>query len=97
MIWDTIRLNRKIKPAASEANIFFPYRGTKLGDDCFERGLVDEKLYFNFSNERRDTVLKYSKEFRCKLLHYRDQWDELIYPFDMKRRAKKWLKKLLFR
>ena len=43
-IWDTIKLNRKLKPGGgSGVNIFFPYKGTPLGDYSFENDLVDEK------------------------------------------------------
>ncbi|MFA6609422.1 MAG: radical SAM protein, partial [Candidatus Omnitrophota bacterium] len=34
MLWDTIKLNRKIAPTSSGVNVFYPYRGTKLGDYC---------------------------------------------------------------
>lgn len=30
MIWDTIRLNRKIKPTDSGVNIFYPLKGLYL-------------------------------------------------------------------
>ena len=31
-VWDTINLNRRIDPTSSGVNIFYPYRGTVLGD-----------------------------------------------------------------
>ncbi len=88
MILDTIRLNQELKLTSSGVNIFYPYKGTVLGDRCFDEGLVDEKLYNMFSNERRDSVLKYSKEFRGKLRYYRDNWEDIIYN-------KHWFKRLL--
>lgn len=87
MLWDTIRLNREVNPTSSGVNIFYPYRGTKLGDRCFEGELVDEKLYYAFSNERRETVLNYPEDHRKKLVYYRENWDSLVYPFDVKRRV----------
>ncbi|MBF0523070.1 MAG: B12-binding domain-containing radical SAM protein [Candidatus Omnitrophica bacterium] len=78
MIWDTIRLNRRLRPTSSGVNIFYPYKGTKLGDYCFEQGLVNEELYNSFSNERRSTVLKYPEEFKKKLEYYRSHWEFLI-------------------
>ena len=89
MIWDTIRLNRRVKPTVSGVNIFYPYKGTKLGDKCFEEGLVDEELYYSFSKERRETVLKYSEEFKERLVYYHQNWHCLVYPFNMKYRLKK--------
>ena len=92
MIWDTIRLNRKIKPTDSAVNIFYPYKGTVLGDYCFSNDLVDEKLYNNFSNERRDSVLKYSREYKDKLQHYHKNWNVLVYPYNIKKRIYTMLK-----
>ena len=91
MIWDTIKLNRRIKPYSSGVNIFYPYKGTKLGNKCFEEGLVDEELYNSFSKERRESVLKYPDEFKKKLVYYHQNWHYLVYPFDMKYRLKRLL------
>ncbi len=85
MIWDTIKLNRKTNPVSSGINIFYPYKGTKLGDYCFRNRLVNEGLYRDFSNERRDTVLNYPDAYKERLRYYRDNWDRLVYPFDIKR------------
>ena len=80
-VWDTIKLNRKINPKSSGVNIFYPYRGTKLGDYCFEQGLVDENIWSNFSSERRDSVLKLDPEFKKKLIYLHKNWDSLVYRF----------------
>ncbi|HTY53230.1 MAG TPA: radical SAM protein [Methanomicrobiales archaeon] len=93
MIWDTIRLNRTIRPTTSGVNIFYPYRGTKLGDSCFKESLVDEKKYDEFTSERRETILAYSREFQQRLQYYYRNWDILIYPYDLKRRIKSILMK----
>lgn len=94
MIWDTIKLNRRIKPTVSGVNIFYPYKGTKLGDYCFEKGLVDDALYYSFSKERRETVLNYSEEYKKKLTYYHQNWQYLVYPLSIKYRLKKLLKVL---
>jgi len=98
MIWDTIKLNRKIKPNLSGVNIFYPYKGTQLGDYCFSENLVDEDLYNNFSFERRDSVLKFPSEYKAKLQYYHKNWEYLVYPYDIKRRFLKILRsnKLIF-
>lgn len=87
MIWDTIRLNRRIKPTTSAVNVFYPYKKTRLGDQCFNDNLVDEELYKTFSNERRDTVLRYSEPFKKKLVDYSRRWELLVYPYDLKKHA----------
>ncbi len=92
MIWDTIRLNRKIKPTDSATSIYYPYKGTVLGDYCFSNDLVDEKLYDNFSNERRDSVIKFKREYKAKLLYYHNNWAALVYPYDIKKRIYAMLK-----
>lgn len=78
MIWDTIELNRRVRPASSRANIFYPYKGTVLGEFCFASGLVDEALYGSFSQERRESVMKYSEEYKKKLIYYHNNWEALV-------------------
>jgi hypothetical protein len=80
-IWDTIKLNRKINPTNSGINIFYPYRGTKLGDYCFEKKLVDVKFISDFSKERRESILDYPEDFKRLLEHFYDNWDWLIYKY----------------
>lgn len=89
MIWDTIKLNRRIMPTDSGINIFYPYKGTKLGDSCFEKNFVDEQIYDSFCNERRDTVLKYPESYKKRLNYFRKNWDYLIYPFYSKKIIRK--------
>ena len=84
-IWNTIKLNRRLKATVSAVNIFYPYRGTVLGDKCFNEGLVDEEKYKNFSQERRDTVLKFSAGFRDDLLFYHKYWGLLVNPYDLRK------------
>ncbi|MFA5117983.1 MAG: radical SAM protein [Candidatus Omnitrophota bacterium] len=93
MLWDTIRLNRQIKPQMSCVNIFYPYRGTRLGDECFQKGLVNESLYADFSNERRETVLNYPDDYKKKLMYYQENWEALVYPGDLKKRITRVLRK----
>ena len=93
MVWDTIKLNRIIKPTVSCVSFFYPYKGTALGDRCFEQGLVNESVYSDFSNERRESVLNYTQEYKKKLVYYQENWEMLIYPFDCKKRLIKLLRK----
>lgn len=82
MLMDTIKLNRLINPASSGVNIFYPYKGTVLGDACFKDGLVDIDRFSNFSNERRESILNYDKTWHKKLTWYHSHWQRLIYPND---------------
>jgi len=86
MLLDTIKLNRKIKPSVSGVNIFYPYKGTKLGDYCFENNLVDEEIYNSFSNERRGTILTYPDEYKKKLVYCMNNWNNLVYPYSFKKK-----------
>lgn len=95
MIWDTIKLNRRLKPTSSGVNIFYPYKGTKLGDDCFDKGVVNEELYYSFSEERRSSVLNYPEEFKEKLVYYKDNWEDLINRFNVVYWIKKALRSVL--
>ena len=94
MLWDTIKLNRKIRPTNSGVNVFYPYRGTLLGDKCFQEELVDINVFNNFSNERRETVLQYDEEWKEKLSYYYNNWDSLVYPDDIMRRIRRNLSKI---
>lgn len=94
MIWDTIRLNRRLRPTESGVNIFYPYHGTKLGDQCFAQGLVDEEKYKSFSSERRETVLKFSEEHSKVLRDFYENWQILIYPYNLDFRIRKFLEKI---
>jgi len=85
MLMDTVRLNRELKPTNTVVNIFYPYKGTPLGDKCFKEGLVNVEKYNNFSNERRESVMNYSEEWLTTLKYYRDNWDYVVYPNDYKR------------
>lgn len=87
-IWDTINLNRKIHPTSSGVNIFYPYKGTMLGDESFKKGLVNEEQYRQFSQERRESVLNYPDDYKKKLTTFYKDWPVLVYPWDMKIRAK---------
>jgi len=92
MIMDTVNLNRRIRATVSAVNIFYPYKGTVLGDKCFSEGLVDNEKYESFSNERRDTVLKYPKEMRDMLSYYHKNWVFIINPYSLRIRYVHYLK-----
>ena len=86
MMMDTVKLNREIEPWYSGAYIFYPYKGTPLGDKSFNEGLVNEKKYRDFSNERRESVMNYPEETLKRLKYYAANWHKEIYPFFHERR-----------
>lgn len=85
MIWDTIKLNRRLKPTSSGVNIFYPYKGTKLGDECFKKGLVNQEKYNSFSNERRESILNYPDKYKKKLTRYQKYWEYYVYSYNIKK------------
>jgi radical SAM superfamily enzyme YgiQ (UPF0313 family) len=89
MIWDTINLNRRIKPTFSGVSIYYPYKRTILGDYCYDHNLVDKDLINDFSNERRESVLMHTDEFKNKLKYFHDNWESLVYPRDVKKMMKR--------
>lgn len=40
--FDTVRLNQKILPEYTQITVYYPFRGTELGDYCYSKGLVKE-------------------------------------------------------
>ena len=81
MLINTIKLNREINPTTSHTNIFYPYKGTPLGDKAFEDGIVNIEAYKDFSNERRASVMDYSDEWLETLKYYKENWAREVYPF----------------
>lgn len=80
-IESTLELNQRITPDLSFVNIFYPYRGTPLGDHCFREGLVDTDKLATFSNERRETVLRFPEAHQAALhALYAEWYDRLGQP-----------------
>jgi len=86
MILDTIMLNREIKPTNSCVNIFFPYRGTVLGDYCVANNLIDIEKYDVPTLERRESILRFPKTHLERINYYYQNWQNLVYPYDIKGR-----------
>ena len=76
-IWDSVNLNRILRPTKTRANIFFPYKGTVLGDYCFNEGLVDYAAIADLQTERRSSALKFSPEFNEQLVYFQRNWSVL--------------------
>ena len=70
--------NKLLKPRSIEKR---QYKIT-LADKCFKENLVDIEKYNDFSNERRQSVLAYDKEWLDKLIYYHSNWQKLIYNYN---------------
>jgi hypothetical protein len=57
---------------------------------------VDKDLISDFSNERRESVLMHTDEFKNKLKYFHDNWESLVYPHDAKKMIKRALMKNKF-
>jgi len=61
-LWKTIWLNLKLAPDSVQTSVYYPFKGTVLGDGCYEKGWVDMerkkrlKLYANDSILNLPTV-----------------------------------------
>ena len=87
MLEETVALNKEIMPDSTGVNIFFPYKGTPLGDKCFTDGFVNLEKYNDFSNERRESVLNFDYETLERLKWYKLHWNEAVYPRTFSRLA----------
>lgn len=76
-IKETLDLNIEIKPDFMQVTIFFPYRGTVLGDLCFQKGYVGEHLedsYMEKSSLRLPRISKHAIERAAMNFKFRVYW-----------------------
>ncbi|MEK6808878.1 MAG: radical SAM protein [Nanoarchaeota archaeon] len=89
MIWDTIKLNRKINPHRISATIFNPYPNTESYEFCKERGWIsDRKVSSYWENE---TMLDQPSISREKVRMYQKIFFGAVYYPHLT-----WLWKLLY-
>ena len=86
MIKRTVKLNQILKPTTSAVNVFYPYLGTDLGDECFKENLVDLYRFETFDNERRESILNFSEDHHRMIMYYYNNWDKLVQPIWAKQR-----------
>lgn len=61
-LWKTIWLNLRLAPDSVQTSVYYPFKGTVLGDECYKNGWVDSgrkkklKLYANDSILNLPTV-----------------------------------------
>ena len=97
MIKKTIDFNKRLKPTQTYVGIFYPYKGTSLGDQAFNEGLVDLDKIKNNDNERRESVLKFDEEKTQMIMYYFNNWVTLTQPIWVKQRYMVIVKSILKR
>jgi len=95
MIKKTVDFNKRLKPTQTYVGIYYPYKGTTLGDQCFNEGLVDLDKLNKFNNERRESVLKYDIKHTQMIMYYYDNWVMLTQPIWVKQRYMSIVKSIL--
>ncbi|MFC1674334.1 B12-binding domain-containing radical SAM protein [Candidatus Omnitrophota bacterium] len=56
-LWRTIWMNLKLAPDAVQTSVYYPFKGTALGDECYRNGWVDLKRKERLSLYANDTIL----------------------------------------
>ena len=78
-IWETVKLNRRIKPAKVQVTIFFPYFGTPLGDESIKKGLVDGHSDSYHVGESAKSAIKLQNLTPKQLERYARWFKFLVY------------------
>jgi radical SAM superfamily enzyme YgiQ (UPF0313 family) len=87
MIMKTFRLLRKAKPTVSNISMFFPYRGTPLGDLSIEKGFADIKTLKNARCEMSNSYMAMPQIKRRTLNNIRKmapyflKYPSFLHPF----------------
>jgi radical SAM superfamily enzyme YgiQ (UPF0313 family) len=87
MIMKTFRLLRKAKPTVSNISMFFPYRGTPLGDLSIEKGFADIKTFKNARCEMSNSSMNMPQIKRRTLNNIRKmapyflKYPSFLHPF----------------
>lgn len=93
-IEETIDLNVKIEPDFMQVTIFFPYRGTILGDLCFQKGYISgysedsymEKSSLDLPNISKRAIEKAARNFKFRVYWRYDKkkaWREIVFRAKM--------------
>ncbi|OGZ35172.1 MAG: hypothetical protein A2V60_00510 [Candidatus Portnoybacteria bacterium RIFCSPHIGHO2_01_FULL_39_19] len=86
MIFDTFRLLKKARPSLANISMFFPYRGTPLGDTAVKEGYASEEEIKPARSDMSKTILKMpqisQKELNGirKMSYFYLHYSEILYP-----------------
>lgn len=67
MILKTLWLNLKCRPDFTMASIFYPLKGTELGNVCYQKGWVELKLREKVSSYAWESILNYPNLTRLEI------------------------------
>jgi hypothetical protein len=56
-LWKTIWMNLKIAPDSVQTSVYYPFKGTALGDECYRNGWVDLSRKNNLKLYADDSIL----------------------------------------
>lgn len=95
MILETMVLNLKCNPDFVMASIFYPLKGTELGDLCYKNGWVNEERKERINSYAWDTILDhpYLSHFEIKAAKYLNAFTAIRSAFFWKivfGKAKSW-------
>lgn len=93
-IWDTINLNREIKPDKLFISIFFPYKGTTLYEYCKEKGMLTDQTvntYFEpISTLQLPTIKKKEVEYYFRIFRIAVMYPKMLWFGQILAKAKIW-------
>lgn len=56
-LWKTIWLNLRMAPDSVQTSVYYPFKGTVLGDECYQKGWVDFSRRQNLKLYANDSIL----------------------------------------
>ena len=86
MIFETISLLKKAKPSLANISMFFPYRGTPLGDICIKEGYVSAEKVKDSRSSLAESILAMPQVKAetlngiRKMLNYYLKYPKIFYP-----------------
>ena len=86
MIFKTFSLLKKARPSLANISMFFPYRGTPLGDLCIEKGFTKEETVKNARSDMSKTILTMPQIKQVtlngirRMAHYYINYPTFLYP-----------------
>ena len=99
-IWDTINLNREIKPDKLFISIFYPYKGTTLYEYCKEKGMLTDQTvntYFEpISTLQLPTIKKKEVEYYFRIFRIAVMYPKMLWLGKILAKAKIWKNTTLY-
>lgn len=97
-IKETIKLNAKLKPNIMQISVFYPFKGTELGDLCYQKGWVIEERKEEIDTYFEKSILNYpqlsAEEIDYYYRNFYTFYCKYNYRIRMRRMLAETLKKL---